>query len=227
MEDWETVRDALTANRANTLALLGCMRETLEEKPFREAEAAMEGSRDLALSTQGPHALYAILMKCGAVEAIAVPESADDAPAGDDSTPMPAAAAADGTASGESSDDEEAPTAAAADALPDQPVDYRLRTTEAGRAALAAFEPAKRFEALMAAEPEGYGDAYARVLDVCADGASKGAIEEALANHPALAFPKPIYPGYFISKLETIDGISWDGAWRTTEAGRRMRALLA
>ena len=42
-----------------------------------------------------------------------------------------------------------------------------------------------------------------------------------------LSFPKQIYPGYFISKLETVDGISWDGAWRTTEAGQRMRALLA
>lgn len=74
---------------------------------------------------------------------------------------------------------------------------------------------------------DGYGDAYGRVLALCETGASKAAIEEALAGHPALSFPKRIYPGYFISKLETVDGISWDGAWRTTEAGQRMRALLA
>lgn len=89
------------------------------------------------------------------------------------------------------------------------------------------FEPAKRFSELLAAEPDGYGDAYGRVLALCETGASKAAIEEALAGHPALSFPKRIYPGYFISKLETVDGISWDGAWRTTEAGQRMRALLA
>ena len=46
MENYEAVRKALLANRANTLALLGCLRETLEERPFREAEEAL---RDLEL----------------------------------------------------------------------------------------------------------------------------------------------------------------------------------
>ena len=41
MENYEAVRKALLANRANTLALLGCLRETLEERPFREAEDAL------------------------------------------------------------------------------------------------------------------------------------------------------------------------------------------
>lgn len=196
------VRAAVTANRANTLALLGCLREVLEARPFREAEAAVEGSRAMALTMQNPHALYAILLKCGAVESIPVPE--DDA-----------AAAEAVEAHAEAGD------------LLDQPTDYLLRTTDLGRAALAEFEPAKRFEELLAAEPEGYRSAYGAVLACCEAGASKAAIEEALAGHPALAFPKPIYPGYFISKLETVDGISWDGVWRTTEAGQRMRALLA
>ena len=72
MENYEAVRKALLANRANTLALLGCLRETLEERPFREAEDALAGSRAMALTTQTPHALYAMLLKCGAVEAIEV-----------------------------------------------------------------------------------------------------------------------------------------------------------
>lgn len=74
MENYEAVRKALLANRANTLALLGCLRETLEERPFREAEDALAGSRAMALTTQTPHALYAMLLKCGAVEAIEVSE---------------------------------------------------------------------------------------------------------------------------------------------------------
>lgn len=37
--------------------------------------------------------------------------------------------------------------------LPDQPVDYLLHTTEAGRAALDEFEPTKRFSELLAVEP--------------------------------------------------------------------------
>lgn len=54
--------------------------------------------------------------------------------------------------------------------LPDQPVDYLLHTTEAGRAALDEFEPAKRFSELLAAEPDGYGDAYG----ACSPSARRG-----------------------------------------------------
>ncbi len=203
------VRAAVTANRANTLALLGCLREVPEPRPFREAEAAMEGSRAMALTMQNPHALYAILLKCGAVESIPVPE--DDTAIAE--APVDDAAAADAHA--EAGD------------LPDQPTDYLLAITDLGREALDEFEPAKRFGELLAGEPEGYRSAYDTVLACCEEGASKAAIEAALAGHPALAFPKQVYPGYFISKLETVDGISWDGVWRTTEAGQRMRALLA
>ena len=160
-----------------------------------------------------------------AVEAIEVPEE-QGAHAG--SLPSDGAGSAGGA---DAADADGGADVAVADSpvaeLPDQPVDYLLHTTEAGRAALDEFEPAKRFSELLAAEPDGYGDAYGRVLALCETGASKAAIEEALAGHPALSFPKRIYPGYFISKLETVDGISWDGAWRTTEAGQRMRALLA
>ena len=203
------VRTAVTANRANTLALLGCLREVLEARPFREAEAAVEGSRAMALTMQNPHALYAILLKCGAVESIPVPE--DDTAIAE--APVDDAAAADAEAAGVHAETGD---------LPDQPTDYLLAITDLGREALDEFEPAKRF-----GEPEGYRSAYDTVLACCEEGASKAAIEAALAGHPALAFPKQVYPGYFISKLETVDGISWDGVWRTTEAGQRMRALLA
>ena len=226
MENYEAVRKALLANRANTLALLGCLRETLEERPFREAEEALAGSRAMALTTQTPHALYAMLLKCGAVEAIEVSEESDVDANGSlsDGTKAPEVVdAADGGEDVGARDPLDDPCSD----RPDQPVDYLLRTTEIGRAVLDELEPAKRFSELLAAEPDGYGDAYGRVLALCETGASKAAIEEALAGHPALSFPKQIYPGYFISKLETVDGISWDGAWRTTEAGQRMRALLA
>ncbi len=220
------VRAAVTANRANTLALLGCLREVLEARPFREAEAAVEGSRAMALTMQNPHALYAILLKCGAVESIPVPE--DDAAIAE--VPEDDAAAADAEAveaHAAAADAEAVEAHAEAGDLPDQPTDYLLAITDLGREALDEFEPAKRFGELLAGEPEGYRSAYDTVLACCEEGASKAAIEAALTGHPALAFPKQVYPGYFISKLETVDGISWDGVWRTTEAGQRMRALLA
>ena len=180
----------------------------------------------MALTTQTPHALYAMLLKCGAVEAIEVPEESDVDANGSLSDGAKAPEVVDAADGGEDVGARDPLDDPCSD-LPDQPVDYLLRTTEIGRAVLDELEPAKRFSELLAAEPDGYGDAYDRVLALCETGASKADIEEALAGHAALSFPKQIYPGYFISKLETVDGISWDGTWRTTEAGRRMRALLA
>lgn len=205
---YEKVREALLANRANTLALLGCLRAVPEPVPFREAEAAVAGTPALSLTMQNPHALFDILMKCGAVASEAVPEVVAEAQS-DEVAPEAVAAVQDGE-----------------EALPDKPVDYTLCITDWGRRALAEFEPTKRFTELMADEPEGYADAYARVLARCEQGASKAQIEAELEGHAALAHPKQIYPGYFISKLETVDGITWDGLWRTTDAGRRMAAQL-
>ena len=108
----------------------------------------------------------------------------------------------------------------------DQPVDYTVRTTEAGRAALAQFEPTKRFGRMLQDEPVGYAQAYAIVLALCEDGATKAAIEQALEGNPALSNPKQVFPSYFISKLETVGGLTWDGSWKATEAGRQMLALV-
>ena len=217
---YEGVRAAVTANRANTLALLGCLRAVSEPRPFREAEAAVGESRAMALTMQTPHALYGILLKCGAVEAITVPEGEAPEAGAPESLAEPGADTAEAAGA-------DIAKAAAPASLPDQPVDYLLHITDLGRMALAEFEPTKRFEELLAGEPAGYADAYGCVLACCETGASKAVIERALAGHEALSHPKHIYPGYFISKLETVDGISWDGVWRTTEAGRRMAALLA
>ena len=139
MENYEAVRKAILANRANTLALIGCLRETLEERPFREAEDALAGSRAMALTTQTPHALYAMLLKCGAVEAIEVSE-AQGAHAG--SLPSDGAGSADAAdAAGADGGADVAVADSPAAELPDQPVDYLLHTTEAGRAALSSSPP--------------------------------------------------------------------------------------
>ena len=64
------------------------------------------------------------------------------------------------------------------------------------------------------------------VLALCEDGATKAAIEQALEGNPALSNPKQVFPSYFISKLETMGGLTWDGSWKATEAGRQMLALV-
>ena len=226
MENYEAVRKALLGQSRETpwRCSAACARPW-RRGPSARRKTRLRGRGPWPRTTQTPHALYAMLLKCGAVEAIEVPEE-QGAHAG--SLPSDGAGSA---GAADAADVDGGADVAVADSpfaeLPDQPVDYLLHTTEAGRAALDEFEPTKRFSELLAVEPDGYGDAYGRVLALCETGASKAAIEEALAGHPALSFPKQIYPGYFISKLETVDGISWDGAWRTTEAGQRTRALLA
>ena len=128
MENYEAVRKALLANRANTLALLGCLRETLEERPFREAEEALAGSRAMALTTQTPHALYAMLLKCGAVEAIEVPEELGGDANGSLSDGAKTPEVVDAADGGEDVDALDPLDDPCSDLI-EQPVVYRSRTT--------------------------------------------------------------------------------------------------
>lgn len=123
----------------------------------------------MALTTpERPHALYAMLLKCGAVEAIEVSEE-QGAHAG--SLPSDGAGSADAAdAAGADGGADVAVADSPAAELPDQPVDYLLHTTEAGRAALDEFEPAKRFSELLAAEPT----ATAMPTGACSPSARRG-----------------------------------------------------
>lgn len=249
----------LNANHANTLALLDCLRACdvapEDARPYREVEEELLGAASMDLTMQTPHTLIGMLVKAGGIKSVPVEEpaageggddAAEPAPAeaesGADACPaQPDAAASDvaGTASGASdsadagaagpSEDGDASAPAPQPEPADQPVDYVLYTTDAGREALAQFDPKSRFDELLGGEPEAYLELYARVLDICSgdDGATRAQIERDLKGHPALENPKRIYPEYFISKLETIGGLSWDGAWRTTEAGARILESLA
>ncbi len=109
------------------------------------------------------------------------------------------------------------------------PVDYAVVITDAGRAALEMLDPVEQFAKVLGQEPESYLEVYARVLDVCADpaGASRSEIEQMIGSHPALRTPKCVYPGYLVSKLETIGGLSWDGRWHTTASGEQILAAYA
>ena len=122
----------------------------------------------------------------------------------------------------------ERPAAADQPAPAPQPIDFLLATTPAGRDVLAEYDVAARLERLVAGEPEGYLDAYLVVLDACeGQGATLKQIEAALAGHPALTCPKRVYAGYFVSKLETVGAIAWQGAWHLTDDGQRALEALA
>lgn len=182
----------LNANRANTLALCAVLSVCERRMPYRDAEALIDERPELSLSTQNAHALLRIMVDCGGVDAVEVPE----------------------------------PAYAPGEEKQDRPIDYTVQTTAAGRAALERFEPTKRFGDVLRDEPAAYAQTYAAVLALCEGGATKAAIERALEGDSALSDPKQVYPSYFISKLETVGGLAWDGSWKTTDAGRQMLAMV-
>lgn len=188
----DTIVERIFSNHGNSLALCTCLSVCETRMPYREAEDRIAQRPELKMSTQNAHTLVGILLECGGIEAIEIPETT-------------------------SVDDAE---------LEDKPVDYLLETTQAGRSALAELEPTKRFFDLLTNEPANYTQLYKEVLALCVAGARKADIESHLAGNPALQSPKTIYPSYFISKLETVGGLVWDGTWQTTEAGQRMLAQL-
>ena len=232
---YERVIACLTANHANTLALLDCLRAcdvaADEARPYREVEEALVGLPSFSLSTQTPHVLLGLLVKAGGIASIDVPEGEEQADQHSDAvapeSPTPAAGESPADTAG-AGDAEAAPAPESAPAA-DQPIDHVLHITEEGRAALAAFDPVKRFTDLIGTEPQGYLEVYVRVLDACsaAEGATRTAIEALIGQDEALFAPKRVFPSYFISKLETIGGLTWDGSWHTTDAGDRMLDVLA
>ena len=88
----------------------------------------------------------------------------------------------------------------------------------------ASIDPDFTMRQLLAARPH-YREVFARVLNVCAAdaGATRQAVEEAVEAQGNVMSPegKRVYPQFFMDALETAGGIEWDGAWRTTDAGRR------
>lgn len=109
----------------------------------------------------------------------------------------------------------------------DRPIDYELKTSDLGVRALEKFAPGVRLAELIGSEPEGYADAYRIVLEACRSAVSMSDIERSLAGHPALQSPQQVFASYFVSKLETVGGIVWDGSWRLTEEGARMAESLS
>ncbi|MCD8199626.1 MAG: hypothetical protein LUD25_01500 [Coriobacteriaceae bacterium] len=218
----ERVISHLKANHANTLALLECLRACdvgeADARPYREVEAELDGQSAMQLCTQTPHVLLGILIDAGGIATVEL-ESADDEE--QDAAESPITHLPDVT-----DDSETAYTEAVEEE--DLPVDYLVYTTEAGRMAMDAYDPNLRFAEIRAAEPDGYADVYEQMLTLCrGKGATLADLDDKLKDHPAMTDPKQTYPSYFISKLETVGGIVWDGVWQTTDVGEGLLADLA
>ena len=113
------------------------------------------------------------------------------------------------------------------ESVPDDAVaEVRLVVTEVGRALAAVYDPASTLASLFGERPR-YADVFSAILDAASadEGASREAIEAIVeAAAPTAADGKKVYPQYFLDALECAGGIAWDGAWRTTDAGRAAAA---
>lgn len=90
--------------------------------------------------------------------------------------------------------------------------------TEAGAAALEAFERDRPLETLLA-EQARYQSVFADILAFCIEPRTKKAIEDFLRDNPLLLNPR-LFPGFFIDRLERARALSWNGGWLTTDEGR-------
>lgn len=252
----DKVRACLKSTHANTLAKLECLRACVVDGEgdgfaYREVEEALAQNATVKTATQGVHVLIDALVQAGGIVKTPVPEEApeladwapeapetpaaepadqapetpDAEPAQEEPAPEPSAdAAADSPQQAEP-----APGDGTAPKPEDQPVDYLLRTSEAGRAVLEEFSPVRRFLAVIADETQERVDAYAKVLVACEaqGGLSRQQVEAELGDDPALTYPTRVYPDYFVSRLESVGGLVWDKKWCTTAAGELMLDALA
>lgn len=112
--------------------------------------------------------------------------------------------------------------------VPDDAVaEVRLSLTDEGRALRTAYEPERTVAELLESRPQ-YDEVFRSVVSSCDTeaGATLPALEALIAAFPVTGGTEKtkVYPQYFIDALETAGAITWDGAWRTTAAGRSLLA---
>lgn len=104
-------------------------------------------------------------------------------------------------------------------------VDVTLDVTERGGALLSSLDPARTLGELMESKPE-YQSVFKRLLAAAASpaGASRSDMEAAAEAEGSVVSStgQRVYPQYFMDALESSGGLSWDGIWRTTEAGKAL-----
>ena len=99
--------------------------------------------------------------------------------------------------------------------------------TDAGREALASYDPAAKLVELLQ-DDAAYLSIYERVLTLCAEegGATMPALGKAVDGDPLVQDPR-FYAAHFVNNLEACDAVSWEPNWVTTEIGLRGLEMIA
>lgn len=181
-----------------------------EERTAQEAEDFIEGQPEYGSALQTSTTLLRILEEKGAVALASY--DADGAVIDD-------ARAAELQAQGLDED-----------GLADLVAERRVRTTAAGEAALVLLDPERRIAACAHAVPE-RSEAFVKLLDFCRDPRSLDEVKGLFADDPVLdsgarTAGQRLHAVYFIDRLNEAGGLVWDGAWVTTDAGKRFLASV-
>ncbi len=100
------------------------------------------------------------------------------------------------------------------------------KLTDAGLAQLEGHKPFEAIQACFDDEPL-YADIFKTILELCGQkgGTTVKAIGDAVEDEPAAQEPRR-YAMYFIDKLERAGALDWNGAWTTTEEGKRFLSQI-
>ena len=199
---------------AELIKSMGSQRKTLldilsfcaEAQPVSEVNELVEKLKEHNYSVFSAANLCALLEKAGALERV----TADGADAEKAET-EPSVVVIDGVEYLETAD---------------APEMFWL-TTDAGKAAIEADKPLDRLHDLL--ESDGaYKTIYKRILNLCSvpGGATTKTMNDAVDGDPLVQKPR-YYAPRFIDKLEKCDALAWEGAWVTTEVGKRALEILA
>lgn len=188
--------------------LMGIMEYCLQAREVAEVDAHVASLQAHNASVYDGAALCAMLKDAGALEQVAQAQTqAGDEGAAPDSPELhqPLVEVEDGVEY----------------LRPAAPAATLWKTTEAGRAYLAGYNPQADLARLIDDDAQ-YMDIYLRVLDLCADEAGAGTpdLSQAVDSDPLVQSPR-LFAQHFTERLEKAGAVAWDGRrWKITEAGR-------
>ena len=188
--------------------LMGIMEYCLQAREVAEVDAHVASLQAHNASVYDGAALCAMLKDAGALEQVAQAQTqAGDEGAAPDSPELhqPLVEVEDGVEY----------------LRPAAPAATLWKTTEAGQAYLAGYDPQADLARLIDDDAQ-YMDIYLRVLDLCADEAGAGTpdLSQAVDSDPLVQSPR-LFAQHFTERLEKAGGVAWDGRrWKITEAGR-------
>ena len=188
--------------------LMGIMEYCLQAREVAEVDAHVASLQAHNASVYDGAALCAMLKDAGALEQVAQAQTqAGDEGAAPDSPELhqPLVEVEDGVEY----------------LRPAAPAATLWKTTEAGRAYLAGYDPQADLAHLIDDDAQ-YMDIYLRVLDLCADEAGAGTpdLSQAVDSDPLVQSPR-LFAQHFTERLEKAGAVAWNGRrWKVTEAGR-------